>query len=177
MPVVVGGCSSGERSVRVTVAGDDRAAAVTVNTGVDEHASNGRPLLDRYDALPALVRVRLRLVRVVERFQLYDVLFVAIVVTVVGGDGDSTAAAAVVYGTGGVVLRRTGTVVRVVAASRARARAHGRVVGGRRRSPGPAHRRRHGARGQAGHGPVRRDDVTVQPDCTLGGLRENYILN
>lgn len=113
----------------MTVAGDDRAAAAAaaapVNTGVPEHTSNGRTLLRRYDALPALVRVRVRLVRVVERFQLYNVLLVAIVVTVAvvvaDADADDTAADAaaavtVVYGTGRVVLRRTGTVVYVVAA-------------------------------------------------------------
>jgi len=64
-------------------------------------------------------------------------------------------------------------VVTVVAdpRPRARARAHGRVVRRRRRAPAPTEHRGERARGQAGHGPVRRDHVAFQPDGALGGLR------
>lgn len=121
---LAGGRSSGERSVRVTVAYDDHDAV----TGVGEHTSNGRPLLRRDNTLPTLVRVRRRLVRVVERLQLYNVLLLAIVVVTVTVDAAAAAHVTVVDRTGSVVPRRTG-MVHVVPVSRARARAHGRVVG------------------------------------------------
>lgn len=175
--------NSVERSVRISFTDDDTAVAFVVpfvvvagycGVGVGEQkTSNGRPLvvvrLD--DALSTAVHMlrfdrRQRVSVQVERLQLYavsrlDGSVVAVVRTVV---------AAVVHGIGRV-RRRTGNVVPVVPGPRARARAHGRVVGRRRRDPAPTGHRGQRAHGQAGHGPVRRDHVAFQPDGALGGLR------